>query len=77
MAAWFKTIKRKGVLQNVPLQKYCSPSIKQYSYIKHIMMIIPGYVNQGTGKLVVKLPHHKNNDCVSAWVGHSLSQIRL
>lgn len=41
--------------------------------IRHVMMIIPGYVNQETGKLVVKLPHNENNDCVSAWVGHSLS----
>ena len=72
---WFKTIKGKRALQNAPLQKYYSPSIKQY--MKHIMMIIPGYVNQETDKLVVKLPHHENNDPVIAWVGHSLSQLKL
>ena len=75
MTPWFKTIKRKGVLQNSPLQKYYSPPIKQY--MKHVMTVISGYVNQETGKLVVMLPHHKNDDCVSAWVGHSLPQLKL
>lgn len=68
MALWFKSNSRRGVLQNASLQKYYSPSIKQYR--KHVMMIIPGYVNWETGKLVVKVPHHKNNDCVSTWIGH-------
>ena len=32
--------------------------------MEHIMMIIPGYVNQETEKLVVKLPHQESNDPV-------------
>lgn len=58
-----------------PTPKNYSPSTKQY--MEHVMMIIPGYVNQETDKLVVKFPYHENNNSVIAWVGHSLSQFKL
>jgi hypothetical protein len=78
MVLWLEATERKGLVQNIPLQKYYSPSFKQH--MKHVLMVIPGYVNQEISKLTVKLPQYKNYIflyIMTTWLHCLFSQVNL